>query len=316
MLEIKYPYSEVLDNDLQAATEIFLQDHLGGFDVENFNPVLWKLDQSDLCQRVVWHQYLDPSVKQLYPNICIEFDADRQNQLNFNSFHDYRQHPDREILRFLCSFNGSAHVSRKLLTAALQRFDYFDATSVSKNFTFTVDDIDGHLVELVNDVRYWRKFFVGESSDMFFGVVNSFGHNRFQHHRNISNLEKPLTESWLHLVSESLATSNQPFVTEKFLYSVVTRGLFLAFAQPGWHQHLETYYGFRPYAQVFNYDFDRVPNAVERLVELLTMIGKYSTLDLWDWHDLQELERDTLEFNYHHYFSGDYLCHMRKFHGQ
>jgi hypothetical protein len=313
MLKIKYPYREVLDNDLQVATEVFLQDHLGGFDVENFNSVLWKLDQSDLCQRVVWHQYLDPSVRSLYPNICIEFDADRQNQLNLNWFHNYRQHPDRAISRFLCSFNGSAHVSRKLLTAALQRFGYFDSMTVSKNVVFTVNDIDGHLMELVTNGRFWRKFFIGESSDMFFGVVNSFGHYRFEHHRNILHLEKPLTQSWVHLVSETLATSNQPFVTEKFLYSVVTRGLFLAYAQPGWHDHLERYYGFRKYDKIFDYRFDNIQNPVERLVELMSMLAKFSVLSADDWRDLYEMESETIEHNYNWYFGKNYLKQIEKY---
>ena len=104
-----------------------------------------------------------------------------------------------------------------------------------------------------------------------------------------------------------MATSYYPFVTEKLLYSVVTRGLFLAYAQPGWHSHLEKYYGFKRYTKLFDYRFDDIQNPIERLVELITMISKFSCLSPAEWTDLYEIEQDTIEYNYNHYFSQQYL---------
>ena len=104
-----------------------------------------------------------------------------------------------------------------------------------------------------------------------------------------------------------MATSYYPFVTEKFLYSVATRGLFLSYAQPGWHEHLEKYYGFKRYTKLFDYRFDTIENPIERLVELMSMISKFSVLSLDDWRDLYLLEQDTIEYNYDHYFSRRYL---------
>jgi hypothetical protein len=109
-----------------------------------------------------------------------------------------------------------------------------------------------------------------------------------------------------------MATSYYPFVTEKFLYSVVTRGLFLAYAQPGWHAHLEKYYGFKRYTKLFDYRFDLIQNPVERLVELMSMISKFSVLSVHDWHDLYLIEQDTIEYNYNHYYSKDYLKCLEK----
>ena len=102
-------------------------------------------------------------------------------------------------------------------------------------------------------------------------------------------------------------------MTEKFLYSIVTRGLFLAYAQPEWHQHLEKYYGFKKYTQLFDYRFDSIQNPVERLTELMTMISKFSLLTPHEWHDLYLLEQDTIEYNYDHYFSGDYLKCLKQY---
>ena len=108
-----------------------------------------------------------------------------------------------------------------------------------------------------------------------------------------------------------MATSYYPFVTEKFLYSIVTRGLFLSYAPPGWHGHIEKYYGFKKYTKLFDYRFDTIQNPIERLIELISMISKFSTLSIHDWNDLYLMEQDAIEYNYNHYFSGDYLKHIK-----
>ena len=88
---------------------------------------------------------------------------------------------------------------------------------------------------------------------------------------------------------------------------MVTRGLFVAYAQPGWHEHLERYYGFRKYDKIFDYGFDEIQNPVERLVDLMSMISKFSVLSRDDWRDLYEMEIDTIEYNHDHYFSKKYI---------
>jgi len=42
------------------------------------------------------------------------------------------------------------------------------------------------------------------------------------------------------------------------------------------------------------------------------MISKFSKLSVHDWHDLYQMESDAIEYNYNHYFSGDYLKHLEK----
>ena len=87
----------------------------------------------------------------------------------------------------------------------------------------------------------------------------------------------------------------------------------MAYAQPDWHAHLEKYYGFRLYTNLFDYRFDSITNPVERLVELMTMIGKFSKLTTDEWHDLYLLEQENVEFNYNHYFSKNYLKSLKQF---
>jgi hypothetical protein len=103
-----------------------------------------------------------------------------------------------------------------------------------------------------------------------------------------------------------MATSAYPLISEKCFYSIVTRGLFVAYAQPNWHAFLEKYYGFRLYHKLFDYKFDSIVNPVERLLELVTMLCKFKSLSTSDWRDLYELEKDSIEYNYDQYFSGRY----------
>lgn len=289
---------------------------MGGYQPDMTNSVLDHLNQIAGKQHtqllVTHHNVLDQTVKVHYPNLQIKFDANLQHVLNCNKFYNYTEHPPVNFKNFICSFNGTPHVSRKLLVSILEKFGYFSTEYCSKNFSYSTDILDGHLLDYTgNDTRVYRKFFISDDSEEFFKSINSFGHVAYKHDKNIHNLDQRLTESFLHIVSETLATSYYPFVTEKSLYSVVTRGLFLAYAQPGWHAHLEKYYGFKLYTNLFDYQFDSIQNPVTRLVELMCMISKFSMLSVHDWHDLYLLEQAAIEYNYDHYFSGGYLEHLK-----
>jgi hypothetical protein len=314
-----YPYTEIMLWQDQLLPEmITLQDHLCGHEQDMSNVVLARLNTLAGVQNkkltVRYHSVLDHTVTINYPNLIIKFDHMFQNTVNLKKFQKYNIHPEVDFKNFLCSFNGSPHVSRKLLVSILQKFGYFDPEYCSKNFSHTSNILDGHISDYVaNHDQFYRKFFIADNNDTFFDTIYSFGHIRFDHANNIYNLENKLTKSFLHIVSETMATSYYPFVTEKFLYSVVTRGLFLAYAQPGWHTHLEKYYGFKKYTKLFDYHFDTIQNPIKRLVELMSMILKFSVLSKDDWQDLYEIEKDAIEYNYDHYFSGDYLKKLQAY---
>jgi hypothetical protein len=315
MLELSCPYT--IDKD-QLPDTFMISDHLGGFSQHGKNQVLQKLSDYALMQNqkfvVTYHQILEKEITNQYPGLDILFSPFEQHNRNLVHFLEYRAHPKIDYKNFICSFNGSEHVGRKLLLAILQRYEYFNSEYCSKNILFTVDKLDGHIHDYVGaQDNFYRKFFIADNSDIFFNAINSFGHVQYNHKRNIYNLESKLTQSFLHIVSESMATSYEPFVTEKFLYSVVTRGLFLSYAQPGWHAHLEKYYGFKRYTKLFDYCFDSIRNPVERLIKLMEMISKFNLLTTDDWKDLYQIEQETIEYNYHHYFSQDYLKCLAKY---
>jgi hypothetical protein len=307
-------YAKILAKRQFLNQSTFIADHLTGFEKDLTNKIFNALSETGNKYKIYTQYIIDKNLQQKYQDLCINFSPDNQDLINLKHFNTYYIHPPINYNNFICSFNGSDHVSRKLLVAILERFGYFTTNYCSKNFVFTRDKLDGHITDYVGDQdNFYRKFFIADDSDVFFDKINSFGHVRYDHKQNIYNLEHKLTQSFLHIVSETMATSYYPFVTEKFLYSVVTRGLFLAYAQPGWHEHLEKYYGFKRYTNLFDYEFDSIQNPVERLVELMTMISKFSVLSSADWKDLYQLESDTIEYNYHHYFSQDYLKCLTKY---
>lgn len=292
--------------EIGSVVNLITTDHLGGFDIELNNHVLdYASSNQTTKKKVVSTEYIfDNKVKQKYKNIEFDFLFD----LNKKLFLNYKTHPELTFKNFVCSFNGSEHVSRKLLVSILNKFNWFNLKYCSKNFVYSDVDLDGHIGDYTNDKwSFYRKFFISDSDNNIGGKVNNFNYKRFDHSQNIYTLQSKLTESFLHVVSESIATSYYPFVTEKFLYSVVTRGLFLAYAQPGWHRHLEKYYGFKLYTNLFDYRFDDSQNPVERLVELISMLSKFSMLSTDDWRDLYLMQQDEIEYNYNHYFSGDYI---------
>jgi len=43
------------------------------------------------------------------------------------------------------------------------------------------------------------------------------------------------------------------------------------------------------------------------------MISKFKSLSSDDWRDLYLIELDTIEYNYDHYFSGNYLKFLEKY---
>ena len=294
---------------------MILKDHIGGFSQDYSNAYLDYALENFVGKKILTEYLFDDRLKEKYKFLDLIFSLDLWKKNNFvNDFRNYKTHPEVNFQNFVCSFNGSNHVSRQLLSLILSNQKYFDPRYSSKNFVYNNDWIYGHLFNLdLNDqeIKFYSKFFVSDNE--FNNSVYSFGHVQYDHGKNIYNLEHKLTQSFLHIVSETVATSYYPFVTEKFLYSIVTRGLFLAYAQPNWHKHIEKYYGFRLYNRIFDYDFDSVQHPVKRLIRLIEIISKFSTLSVDDWRDLYLLEQDTIEYNYDHYHSGNYLKYLANY---
>lgn len=291
---------------------LIVSDHLNGFDKFYKSKALDELITDNV--EVVQCGYVMDHRVQLAYNTRFEYVQELVGGYGWERMISYNIHPALSFKNFICSFNGSDSIGRQLLSSILNNRGYFNSEYSSKNFAHDNNWITSHLDNLdltENEVQLYSKFFTND--DEFNNTVYSFGHIRYKHSKNIYNLEDKLTQSFLHIVSETMSTSYYPFVTEKFLYSIVTRGLFLSYAQPGWHKHIERYYGFKLYDTIFDYSFDEIQNPVKRLVRLFEMVSKFSTLSVDDWKDLYHMEQDNIEYNYDHYFSRNYLKQLAQY---
>ena len=132
-----------------------LVDHLGGFDTTGFNNLLTQLElkakQQNKIYNITYHQILTPSLLEQYPHLKIKFSPEFQQELNLLHFKNYNIHPDLTFKNFVCSFNGTPHVSRKLLASIIKKFGWWNDNYCSKNFTCTEETIIGHITDYVNE---------------------------------------------------------------------------------------------------------------------------------------------------------------------
>jgi hypothetical protein len=295
--------------------EILLLDHLNGFDQDFNNEILQDLDleAQEQGQRYLVHynQVLDARVHQRYPNLDFRFNLANCEEVFFKQFDDYdSNNAHKQFDHFLCCFMAAEHVSRQFLSAILHRQGLWNDQTCTKNFVYSWETLDGNLgLYLDQDQhRVMHRFFVDAHSDINQRIIN----RSYQHCANVSNLrylEPVYHDCWINIVANEMGTSYHPYVSEKFISAVAAQSLWLAYGQPGFHQHIETHYGFRLYRRLFDYAFDSIQNPVLRLIALVDSISRFRHLSRLDWHDLYLLESPTVAYNYHHLRSKAYLDH-------
>lgn len=295
-----------------------LQDHLNGFDSLYNNVLLEKLNNeaksANKQYQVFYHQILPNCVKEKYKNLDLFFDVDLQEVKNFKKIYQIKfDINNKKFKYFFCSFLGAEHVSRQFFSAILNKTKLWNDLTCSKNFSYSWQTLDGNIESYVpNNCRYFRKFFIADSN-FNEKIINMSNYKHCDTVENIHKLKPIIDNSFVNIISETLGTSYVPFITEKFLQSIITKSLFLTYGQPNWHEYLEKYYGFKLYSNIFDYEFDKIKNPIHRVVKLIEMIQKFQHLSPSEWHDLYLIEKDAVEYNYNHYYSKDYLKHLAKF---
>lgn len=303
--------------EIDADIPVLLFDHLGGFSVEQENSVLEQLTDLTTETRDVYCEYiLSDKIKNKHPKLNLKFDEKLWMHGNNISSLIVPDKPKHDFQNFLCTFNSNPHNSRKLLVSILHKRGWFNSEYSTKQFAYFPYEVIGQLYDYHGRrAKSTTKFFIADDSTAttkFYRESFSFESTSLDHGFNFKCLQNSLSKSFVHLVSETIATSHYPFVTEKCFYSIANQGLFLAYAQPGWHKHLELYFGFKKYDRIFDYSFDRIVNPVDRLIALTDMLSKFSTLNRFDWHDLWLIERDTIMHNYMHFAGEQYRWHLKQ----
>ena len=115
-----------------------------------------------------------------------------------------------------------------------------------------------------------------------------------------------MSGSGLTLVSETMATSSVPFVTEKFLYPVLAARPWLAYAQPGWHAEISDLCGFKLYPDI-DYGFDSIQDPVLRLMSLISTVKDLISQWQYRWSEFHESCWAVTEWNQAWYLSGNYI---------
>ena len=321
MIEIRtFSYDTIIEKIQNSqSNEVVLVDIINGFNDLYQNSLLERVDQYakeiQTNIKVYYHQILPEEVKNNYQNLDIIFDLQNQYKRNFKALNFEVPDNTKNFNNFLCCFLGSEHVSRQFLCSILAKMKIWNNNFCTKNFKFDIDTLDGNVRNFISGdlEKLYNKFFIDQNLKQFYQSINTINYTHCDNKNNFLILQEKINSSFVHVIGECIGTSSVPYVTEKFLQSIITKGLFIGYAQPLWHKTLFDCYGFKPYNKVFNYNFDYEKNPIVRLVKLMEMLLKYQKLSTHDWHDLYHLEKDNLEYNYHHYRSEDYLKNLAKF---
>lgn len=267
-------------------------DHLGGFDSNFKNTYL-----ENLAPGVIHTEYhLSDAIKALYPHLTIKFDSQLTAEHNFFSkFVGCAVPPEKSFANFLCCFNRSGHMSRQWLCHQLHVLNWFNPEYCSKNFVMHAETTDS-------------------STQKFCQTIVTFGdEDRPQDHQyNRQVLDHKIQQSFLHLVSETVGESFVPFVTEKILYPIVNKTLWVTYAQPGYHAAVQKLLGFKTH-RCFDFSFDQITDPMERLTALTDMLAPFSAMAPAEWQDIYQQEADILEFNFEHCRSGNFIKHLHQF---
>jgi len=303
----KRSITEILSN----SDSIVLWDHLG----DNLTGTLTAIQQIAASRQNYIHvhcpviNWINPQLYASCSNLIFHDNYLQQIYNLVTPMFGFNIHSPVNFKNFLVSFNGSDHVSRKLVVSALQQQGWFNPEYSTKNFVMSPASIDGHIDDIVKDKsRFYRKFFA-ITDDQFNDSVCSMQYRKIGRQLNCEILTDRMAESFVHVVSETMATSQSPIISEKIFYSIVNRGLFVPYAGLLAVEYFSSVLGFKRYDTLFDYRFDSISNPIERLVELLSMLSKFSKLTKLDWHDLYLMEIENIEYNYDHFFSENFVKH-------
>lgn len=300
--------------------KINLIDHLNGIEKSGKNQILRLIDtiSSQKSKKITvyaaasYYKFCGHDIQSLYPNLNFIDNFMLQTYRYVSPLFNFNMHSPIDIKNFLISLNGSPHISRKLLVSALYKMNMFNPKYSTKNFKYTQDELDGHIQELCEDSESFYTIFFSYSDIFFNNSIYTDNYTRYEHEKNIKYLSQKFSESFVHLVSETMAT-NDACISEKSFYSIVNRGLFVIYGGVNTNKFMSAAFGFKPYNNIFDYSFDAIENPLDRLIALLTMLKKFSDLSLDDWNNLYLLEQDNIEYNYENFFNRNFIKNYYNF---
>jgi hypothetical protein len=292
--------------------EIIYWDHLGGFDLHGNNEVL----KSVPVNSTVHTEYLLPShIKDLYQGIQIKFDADLMIQNNFLQSlpRSSASAINKKIENFVCCFNRGYHVGREYLVLELFNLGWFNFDYCTKGFELAplADNVKTFCSSTPIDLKNLRKEHT-KSAD-FRNEIRLLSPDRpYDLEYNINLLSLKIQKSFVQIVSETVPESYVPFPTEKLLFPIVNKTLWVAYAQLDYHNWITHHFGFKKH-KIFDYEFDSIADPSLRLKALTNMLARFSTMTQDEWHDIYQQEKEVIEFNFEWAQSKKFITHLKNF---
>lgn len=290
--------------------EVFLHDHLGGFD-KNFKNEMFGKIPSGVTLRT---EYLvNQTIRNQYSNITLQFDALAMITNNqFNTFVGKQFVKTEQIENFLCSFFRSTYQGRVWLLCWLHELGWFDINYGSKNFVidqYPSEIKDLYLAKIGNDFEDATKQHHRQQMQQ---SLKFLGNPDATPSQDLLSVKDTIQKSFVCVVAETHPTHYYPFPTEKFLYPIVNSTLWVSYAQPGYHQFIKNYLGFQLY-DCFDYQFDTVDDHIQRLSMLTDMLQKFSTMTPEQWNRVYLTQQEIIRYNAEHARSGRFIKHLRQF---
>lgn len=207
--------------------------------------------------------------------------------------------PDNNFKSFLSCFNRSDKNSRHFLLARLYQLGWYNQKYCTKHFPLDLNQIKNFGI----DTKRLDSTFV-ESANVF-----DFN-NPVDHDKNFSILSPMVRDTFVHLVSETISLDSlEPFPTEKFLYAIANRRLWVALAPPNYHKLINQKFGFELYS-CFDYEFDSCWHAPSRLEALLAMLDRFSRMTPSQWQKVYQSQQQQIEYNYQRLASFEFFDHL------
>lgn len=272
-----------------------LTDHLGGFNDSFRNEVLDDVPPKS----TVYTEYLFPDeIKRSYPSLDLRFSAYQfilGNQIyEISKLAESFGSAPLHFPGFVSTFNKANNIGRHWLLAALMKQGWYDPNYCTKHFS-----LDAESLKLIDiDINELGKAAKKTSSFDFTGPTD--------HEHNLKTLSPKIAETFCHIVSETIIHSPIAFPTEKFLYPIVNKRLWVGFAAPWYHKIINQKFGFELYS-CFDYSFDSMWVPHLRLKMLLQNLEKFYSMTEEEKQEVYYDQRREIEYNYNHLKSFDFL---------
>jgi hypothetical protein len=290
--------------------EMFLHDHLGGLEKDFQNEMLCKIPPGVTVRT---EYLLTQKIKDQYPTLDLRFDARMMIFNNhFVKFKNRTVSKFHPIENFLCSFFRRSYPGRIWLLCWLHEIGWFDFNYGSKDFVIEQypDEIKQlYLSKIGNDFDDPDK---QRSRCLMQSATKLVGSQVHDHSVNIDLISEQIQKSFVCIVAETHPTHYYPFPTEKFLYPIVNSTLWVAYAQPGYHNFISKYLGFRLY-DCFDYQFDSVEDHIERIAMITDMLKRFSTMNQAQWNQIYQTQKEIIDYNVNHVKSGNFIRFLSQF---